>query len=184
MGTTFCPPVKQASRGDRRRTNVGRSPHSSLRTGKPSTWRRRAGDRGVLKPEEYSVYTEQWPLWSVLSVQKDDLSGLAEVCRGLRRAGYIGKRVRPVRRGAAGDRWLRGHTAPVVYSTVQSSWLFLNTAFGRDRNAAHATLSDGVPATGSFMFPQASLESRTVGFPESGSDLGSISRSLPVTREV
>jgi hypothetical protein len=44
----------------------------------------------------------------------------------------------------------------------------------RDRNAAHAMLNNGEvsPAYESFTFPQAPLRSRTVGFPESGSDLG------------
>jgi hypothetical protein len=65
METACHPPVTmQAIRGDRGRTEAGRSPHSSLRTGKPSTWRRGVGDRGVLKPGEYSVDTEQVPLWS------------------------------------------------------------------------------------------------------------------------
>jgi hypothetical protein len=70
-----------------------------------------------LKPEEYSVYTEQGPIGPIPNAQRNMLSGVAEIGRGLRRAGYITKGVRPVRRGAAGNRWLRGHTAPVVYST-------------------------------------------------------------------
>ncbi len=94
-----------------------RNPHSSRRTGKPSTWRKGAGDRGVLKPGEYSVDTEQGRYGPIPNAPRNALSGVAELCRGLWRAGYIAKDVRPVRGGATGDRWLRDLTAPVVYST-------------------------------------------------------------------
>ena len=98
MGTTSVCLQKQAIRGDRGRTDVGRSPRSSLRTGKPSTWRRGAGGRGVLKPGEYSVDTESRAVMVLNpNVQKNALSGVAEICRGLWRAGYIAKGVRPVR---------------------------------------------------------------------------------------
>jgi len=121
MGTwephLVCLRRRQASRGDRRRTDAGRSPRSSRRAGKPSTRQRGAGDRGRPKPGEHSVYTEQGSIGPILIGQKDALSGLAEFCRGLWRAGYIRKRVRPVRREVTGNRRSRDHTAPVAYST-------------------------------------------------------------------
>jgi len=97
MGTASRLPVLQAICGDRRRTDAGRSPRSSLRTGKPSTWRRGAEDRGVLTPGELPVYTGQGSIGLIPNVPRNMLSGIAEICRGLWRAGYIGKHVRPVR---------------------------------------------------------------------------------------
>jgi hypothetical protein len=51
-----------------------------------------------LKPGEYSVDTESRAVMVLNpNVQKNALSGVAEVCRDPWRAGYIAKGVRPVR---------------------------------------------------------------------------------------
>jgi hypothetical protein len=98
--------------------DVGRSPRNSLRTGKPPTWRRGVGDRGVSKPGERSVYTESRAVMVLNpNVPKNALSGVAEVCRDLWRAECVTKGACSVRGGAMGNRWLRDPTAPVVYST-------------------------------------------------------------------
>ena len=62
------------------------------------------------------------------SVRTDALSRLAEVCRDLWRAECVTKGACSVRGGATGDRWLRDHTAPVVYSTEREVGRGVKTA--------------------------------------------------------
>jgi class 3 adenylate cyclase len=53
---------------------------------------------------------------AAVSIRSDTTARLRH---GLWRAECVTKGVCSVRRGATGDRWLRGHTTPVVYSTPE-----------------------------------------------------------------
>jgi hypothetical protein len=119
MGTVrICLLRKQAIRGDLGRMRTGRSPRRSLRTDKARPRGEGGQEAEVFSSRGNTLWTQSTGRYGPIpSVQRNMLSGVAEICRGLRRAGYIAKGVRPVRRGTAGNRWLRGHTAPVVYST-------------------------------------------------------------------